>query len=170
MWMFRILFIAANLAVMCAWVQPLLATEPSPETSVRCLSDVTLGRSERAVERQVLTPAQAVSCFGQAEVTVRMLVRKAKDRLDKRGIIFLDSELDFTDQQNLGIAISAHVAEEFKQWGIDDLPSYLADRTIEVTGCVMKFEQRVYMPVLSSQQLRIGPPKAPADSAGKVGS
>lgn len=102
-----------------------------------------------------LTPAAAIAAIGQPEVRVRMLVRQTKDRLERRGIIFLDSEDDFNDPANLGIAVSAKVALAFKQQGIDDLAAHLKARTIEVTGCVMRFEDRFYVPVLSPEQLKV---------------
>ena len=118
----------------------------------------TAKQSPEAVQQaQAITPSEAISMFGTPEIVVRMQVKKSKDRLAKRGIIFLDSEGEFDSPKNLGIALSAKVAEEFKQQGIDDLPAHLAGRTIEVTGCIMQFEQRIYLPVLSSHQLKIIP-------------
>ena len=48
--------------------------------------------------------AEAIDQIGKPIVVVEMIVKKAKDRVEKRGIIFLDSEDDFKDAKNLGIA------------------------------------------------------------------
>lgn len=107
------------------------------------------------VPGEPLAPTEAMTAIGQPEVRVRMMVRQSKDRLQKRGIIYLDSEQDFQDPKNLGIAVSAKVAEEFKRQGIDNVAAHFKGHTIEITGCVMQFEERLYMPVLSADQLRI---------------
>jgi hypothetical protein len=44
-----------------------------------------------------------------------MTVKSAKDRLVKRGIVYLDSEEDFASPKNLGVAISAEAVEKVKE-------------------------------------------------------
>lgn len=63
-----------------------------------------------ADDAEPITPVEAVNQVGKPQVLVEMTVKTAKDRLEKRGIIYLDSEDDFTDAKNLGIAISAEAA------------------------------------------------------------
>ena len=52
-----------------------------------------------AVEDKPLPPAEARKKVGE-KITVEMTVQSAKDRLEKRGEIYLDSELDFHDEKN----------------------------------------------------------------------
>ncbi|MBX3437828.1 MAG: hypothetical protein KF861_10080 [Planctomycetaceae bacterium] len=110
---------------------------------------------QRSPQAPPLTPVEAIARIGEPEIRVQMVVKASKERLEKRGIIFLDSKEDFVDAENLGIAVSAKVAQAFKQQGIDDLAAHLKGRTIEVTGCVMRFEERPYLPVLSPEQIKI---------------
>lgn len=138
------------LALIAAVCSTAIASAQSPDPTAKPSSAITQ-------QVQPTTPSEAIAMFGAPEIVVRMQVKQAKNRLAKRGIIFLDSEAAFDDPRNLGVALSAKVAEEFKQQGVLDLASHLSGRTIEVTGCVMQFEQRIYMPVLSSQQLKIIP-------------
>ncbi len=103
----------------------------------------------------VISAKEALEFVGKSSVRVKMTVKKAKDRLERRGIIFLDSEEDFTHADNLGVAISLSAAEELKQDGIGNLEAYLQGKTIQVDGCVMRFEERPYLPVLHAKQIRV---------------
>jgi len=102
-----------------------------------------------------VTPIEAINQIGKPEVVVEMVVKKAKDRLEQRGIIYLDSEEDFKDEKNLGVAISAEAAAKFKKQGIADPASHFAGKTIRVRGCVMRFEERPYLPVHDPEQITL---------------
>jgi molybdate transport system substrate-binding protein len=108
-----------------------------------------------ASHAQTLSPSEAVTKIGEPHVLVEMQVKKSKDRLSKRGIIFLDSNEDFTSDDNLGIAISAGAAEQFKAAGIAEPAAHFLNKTIQVRGSVMKFEERPYLPVLDPAQITI---------------
>ncbi|MBO0698652.1 MAG: hypothetical protein J2P46_09675 [Zavarzinella sp.] len=108
-----------------------------------------------ADEAKPVTAAEAVKRVGQAEVVVEMVVKKAKDRLDKRGVIYLDSEDDFKDPNNLGVALSAGAAAKFKAKGVTDPAAHFLGKTVRVRGCVMRFEDRPYLPVLDPAQIEI---------------
>jgi hypothetical protein len=62
------------------------------------------------------------------------------------------------DPQNLGVALSAVVAADLHDEGIDDVAEYLKGKEIEVTGCPMRFEERLYVPVLDRDQLVVVKP------------
>jgi hypothetical protein len=102
-----------------------------------------------------VTPAEAIDQIGKPEVIVEMVVKKSKDRLEKRGIIYLDSEEDFKSATNLGVAISAEAAAKFKKQGIADPAAHFEGKTIRVRGCVMRFEERPYLPVHDPEQISI---------------
>jgi hypothetical protein len=108
-----------------------------------------------AKDAATLSPAQAIEQIGKPQVEVQMTVKAAKDRLAKRGIIYLDSEEDFADPKNLGIAISAEAAARFKKNGIADPAKHFKGKTIRVRGCVMRFEERPYLPVYGPKQITI---------------
>lgn len=57
--------------------------------------------------------------------------------------------------KNFGIAISAQAALQFRNQGITDPANYFLGKTIRVKGCIMRFENRLYLPVLDSQQVDI---------------
>jgi hypothetical protein len=102
-----------------------------------------------------LTPAQAIKECRRPEILVEMLVKKSKDRLEKRGIIYLDSEEDFKHADNLGVAISSGAAAKLKEKGINDPATHFLGKTIRVRGCVMRFEEHPYLPVLDPGQISI---------------
>jgi hypothetical protein len=102
-----------------------------------------------------LSPAEAIKQIGKPNLVVELTVKKAKDRLEKRGIIFLDSEEDFKDPNNLCIAISADAALKFKEKGIADPATHFQGKRIRVKGNVMRFEERPYLPVLDPTQISV---------------
>jgi hypothetical protein len=106
-------------------------------------------------EPNPVTPLEAIQQIGKPKVVVEMVVKKSKDRLEKRGVIYLDSEDDFKDEKNLGVAISAEAAEKFKEKGIADLAAHFLKKKIHVRGCVMRFEERPYLPVHDPSQITI---------------
>ncbi len=52
-----------------------------------------------------VSAAEAVARIGQPVVVVEMVVRRAKDRSEKRVVVYLDSEDDSRDPKNLGVAL-----------------------------------------------------------------
>jgi tRNA(Ser,Leu) C12 N-acetylase TAN1 len=54
------------------------------------------------------------------KVTVVMTVQAAKDRLEKRVEIYLDSEEDFKSEKNFAVVINRAGAAKFKESGIAD--------------------------------------------------
>ncbi|MEQ1827579.1 MAG: hypothetical protein ABL921_16590 [Pirellula sp.] len=105
-------------------------------------------------DREPITPEDAIKSMGKPEIVVELTVRGAKNRLEKRGLIYLDSEVNFADPKNLGIALSARVAEQLKSKGIEKPEEFFVDRKIKVTGTIMRFEERPYLPVLDISQLK----------------
>jgi hypothetical protein len=99
--------------------------------------------------------AEAVNSVGKPTVLVEMVVKQAKERLEKRGIIYLDSEDDFADPKNLGVAISAEASAKFGKKGITDPAAHFKGKTIRVRGCVMRFEERPYLPVHDPGQISL---------------
>lgn len=102
-----------------------------------------------------LTPAQAIKQIGQPDITVEFEVKASKERLAKRGIVFLDSESDFKSPDNLCVALSAEAARQLKEKGVNDLASYFQGKRIKATGCVMRFDERPYMPIHDSTRIQL---------------
>lgn len=108
-----------------------------------------------ADELKPLTPAEAVRRIGEPQVLVEMSVKQTKDRLARRGVIYLDSETDFRSETNLGVAVSAEAAAKFRAQGVADPAAYFLGKTIRVRGCVMRFEERPYLPVHDPGQITV---------------
>src|SRR5262245_2977981 len=82
-----------------------------------------------------LTPIEARKKVGE-QILVEMPVRTAKDRLEKRGEIYLDAELDFRDEKNFATVINRAGAALFQQQGISDFEEHFRGKTIRVKGTV----------------------------------
>ncbi len=101
------------------------------------------------------TPAEAIKQIGQPNITVEFEVKASKERLAKRGIVFLDSESDFKSPSNLCVALSAEAAQQLKEKGVNDLAAHFQGKRIKATGCVMRFEERPYMPIHDSTRIQL---------------
>lgn len=86
-----------------------------------------------------LTPVEARKKVGES-ITVEMTVAVAKNRLEKRGEIYLDSEANFKDEKNFAVVITRAGAEKYKNVGIDDPAEHFRGKKIRVTGTVPRIE------------------------------
>src|ERR1022692_4410622 len=126
-------------------------------------------REAPAGDSKPLTPAEAIKKVNE-EVTVQMLVKAAKNRLEKRGEIYLDSEENFKDENNLGIVITKIGATKFMEAGVNDPAVHFQDKIIRVEGTVIIKEQRPRIEVDDAKDIQIvkvpdakdAKPKAPA--------
>jgi hypothetical protein len=101
-----------------------------------------------------ISPTEAVHRIN-AHVTVEMVVRAAKNRLEKRGEIYLDSETDFHDPKNLGIIITRAGAAKFRRAGIADPAAHFQGKTIRVRGTVLLKDQRPRIEVNAPEQIEL---------------
>ena len=101
-----------------------------------------------------LTPAEAIPKVNE-KVTVEMLVKASKNRLEKRGEIYLDSEEDFHDPKNLGIVITKAGAAKFKEAGVADPAAHFKGKTIRVQGTVIVKEKRPRIEVDDPKQIQV---------------
>jgi collagenase-like PrtC family protease len=65
-----------------------------------------------------MTPAEAIAQINKT-VTVEMLVQRTKCCSGSRQV-FLDSELNYRDPNNLGVVVSEAARAKFTEAGIDD--------------------------------------------------
>jgi DNA/RNA endonuclease YhcR with UshA esterase domain len=98
-----------------------------------------LGSLSLAEEAKPLTPVEARKQIGKT-ITLEMKVATAKDRLKKRGEIYLDSETDFKDEKNFAVVISRKGAASLKEAGIDHPAETYQGKTIRVSGTVKEVE------------------------------
>jgi DNA/RNA endonuclease YhcR with UshA esterase domain len=107
-----------------------------------------------ADEFKPLTPAEAIKKVNE-KVTVQMIVKASKNRLEKRGEIYLDSEQDFRDDRNLAIVITKSAAARFKEAGVNDAATHFKGKTIQVQGKVIMKDNRPRIEVAEPKQIQI---------------
>jgi uncharacterized protein (TIGR03067 family) len=121
------------------------------------------GYTLRVFRRAGRTAAEDAKPIGPAEaakkvnerVTVEMFVKAAKDRPERRGEIYLDSEEDFHDEKNLGVVITRAGAAKFKAAGVADPAAHFKGKTIRVQGTVSRKEGRPRIEVDDTAQVRV---------------
>ena len=99
--------------------------------------------------------AVGIEAIGGGNVAVEFVVAAVKERIAKRGIVYLDSHSEFTDPENLCVALSASAAEELRRQGVTDLDGHFRGKRIRARGSVMRFEERRYLPVLAADHIEI---------------
>ena len=107
-----------------------------------------------ADEPKPLTPIEARKQIGK-EITVKMEVKTAKDRLEKRGEIYLDAEADFKDKNNFAVVITKKGAESLKNAGVNDPVDHFNGKTIRATGVVKEVDGVPRIEVDDAKQIRV---------------
>lgn len=111
-----------------------------------------------AVEPAALAPAEARKKVGQA-ITIQFEVKAAKDRLEKRGEIYLDADLDFRSEANFAVVVTRAGAASFQAQGIGDVAEHFRDRTIRATGTVKVVDEVPRIEIDDADQLKRVEPK-----------
>src|SRR5262249_43984249 len=106
------------------------------------------------VEDRPLTPIEARKKIGET-ITVEMTIQAAKDRLAKRGEIYLDSEPDFRDDKNFAVVITKAGAASLKTAGIDNPVEHFKDKKIRAAGTVKEVEKIPRIEVDDAKQIKI---------------
>ena len=106
-----------------------------------------------AGEDKALTPAEARKKVGE-KITVEMTVRSTKDRLDKRGEIYLDAETDFRDENNFAVVITKAGAASLKQAGIKNPASHFKEKKIRATGTVKEVDKVPRIEIHDAKQIK----------------
>jgi hypothetical protein len=84
-----------------------------------------------------------------------MTVRAAKDRLEARGEIYLDSEPDFRNEKNFAVVITKTGAASLKAAGIDDPAEQFKDKKIRATGKVKEVDQVPRIEIDDAKQIKV---------------
>jgi len=119
----------------------------------RILPAVLLVASVHAAEDKPRSPVEARKKVGE-KITVEMTVRAAKDRLAKRGEIYLDSEPDFRNEKNFAVVITRAGAASLKQAGISNPAEYYQDKKIRATGTVKEVEKVPRIEIEDANQIK----------------
>jgi hypothetical protein len=106
-----------------------------------------------------LSPEGATKKINE-KVTVEMVVKASKNRLEERGEIYLDSEEDFHDAKNLGIVITKSGGAKFAEAGVKEPAAHFKRKTIRVVGTVIIKEKRPRIEVDDSKKITIIKPKS----------
>jgi DNA/RNA endonuclease YhcR with UshA esterase domain len=114
---------------------------------------LALAATGAAGDEKALGPVEARKKVGK-KVTVEMTVKSAKDRLAKRGEIYLDSEEDFKDEKNFAVIITRAGAASLKKAGIADPARHFKGRKIRATGTVKEVEKVPRIEIDSADQIR----------------
>ena len=100
-----------------------------------------------------LSPIEAASRVNE-QITVEMLVKAAKN-CTHCSQVFLDSEQDHHDPNNLAVAVTETGKARFKEMRIDDLAGHFKGRAIRVTGVVTFKESRPRIEVDDPGQIEV---------------
>lgn len=102
-------------------------------------------------------PHSAVEARQQVgkEVVVEMVVQSAKDRLEKRGEIYLDSELDFRSAQNFAVVISRAGVAASREAGIANPAEHFDQKTIRARGKATEQDGVPRIEIDASAQIQI---------------
>jgi DNA/RNA endonuclease YhcR with UshA esterase domain len=129
---------------------------------IRCLfglvafaTSVTLAG---AADEKPLTPVEARKKVG-SKITVQMEVKAAKDRLEKRGEIYLDAEENFKDEKNFAVVISKKGAASLKEAGITDPADHFKGKVIQATGTVTEVDGIPRIEIDKSEQVKLAEKK-----------
>src|SRR5262245_42214443 len=109
-----------------------------------------------AAEDKPLTPVDARKKVGE-KIEVEMSVKTAKDRLEKRGEIYLDCEDDFRDEKNFAVVITKTGAASLKSAGIDNIAEHFQGKTIRASGTVKEVDKVPRIEIDDAKQIRIVP-------------
>ena len=123
-------------------------------TLIAILAGTSLGRGGDSPQDKPLPPEDAIKRVNET-VMVQMVVKASKNRLEKRGEIYLDSEQDFRDPKNLGVVINRQGAAKFKDAGIAEPAQHFKGKIIRVTGTVMKENELYRLMVEDPKQIQI---------------
>jgi hypothetical protein len=107
-----------------------------------------------AAEEKPLTPGEARKKLGE-KITVEMTVQAAKDRLEHRGEIYLDAEVDFRDDKNFAVVITKAGAASLKEAGIDNPAEHFKDKRIRATGTVKDVDKVPRIEIDDAKQIKI---------------
>ncbi len=107
-----------------------------------------------AADDKPLTAVEARKKVGE-KIAVEMTVRAAKDRLEKRGEIYLDAEEDFHDEKNFAVVITKAGAESLKAAGISNPAEHFKDKKILATGTVKEVDKIPRIEIDDAKQIRV---------------
>jgi len=122
-----------------------------------------LAEEPASADSRPCTAVEAREKVGEI-ITVQFRVQAVKDRLEKKGIIYLDSETDFHNPKNFAVIITRPGAQQLKTAGIDRPAEHFRDKIIQARGKVILVEEMPRIEIESASQIHVVKPPQP-DSA-----
>jgi hypothetical protein len=110
--------------------------------------------SGSAGDDKPLAPVEARKKVGE-KITVELTVRAAKDRLTKRGEIYLDAKIDFRDEKNFAVVITRDGAASLERAGINNPAEHCKDKKIRALGVVKEVDKVPRIEIQEAGQIRI---------------
>jgi hypothetical protein len=107
-----------------------------------------------ALDDKPLTPVEARKKVGE-KIVVEMTVKTAKDRLEKRGEIYLDAEQDFMDEKNFAVVITRKGAASLMEGGIASPADHFMDKKIQASGEVKEVDKVPRIEIDEAKQIKI---------------
>jgi DNA/RNA endonuclease YhcR with UshA esterase domain len=104
--------------------------------------------------KKPLAPVEARKQLDK-KITVQMEVKSAKNALEKRGEIYLDSEENFRDEKNFAVVITKKGAKSLKAAGIDNPAEHFRGKTIKATGTVKEVDGIPRIEVDNAKQIEV---------------
>jgi DNA/RNA endonuclease YhcR with UshA esterase domain len=105
-----------------------------------------------------LTPLEARKKVGE-KITVEMKVQAAKERLEVRGEICLDSEENFRDEKNFAVVITKKGAASLEADGITDPAAHFLGKKIRAKGMVSEVDNIPRIEINDAKQIRLASDK-----------
>lgn len=100
-----------------------------------------------------LSAVEAINRVNES-VTVEMLVQRTKCCAGSCQV-FLDSETNHRDPNNLGVVITVDGRPKFTEAGIEDPTAHFKGKTIRVRGVVIRKEKGPYIEVNDLSQIEL---------------
>ncbi len=101
-----------------------------------------------------LSPIEARMRVGE-NIELQMKVRVAKDRLERRAEIYLDSELDFLSEKNFAVVITEKGARSLRARGIRETAEHFQCKRIHVKGLVKVIDGVPRIEVDDADQIKL---------------
>ncbi len=87
-------------------------------------------------------------------ITVELTVKSSKNA-EKQTRYYLDSEADYKAENNLAVVITYESASDFEKAGIKDIIAHYSDKTIHVTGKVIRESDQTRIYVTEAKQIKL---------------
>ena len=127
----------------------------------------TVGQDAAVADAPVITPEEAAGHAGK-ECVVTMRVNSSRHLADA-GRCYLNSKLDFRDENNFTVVIFKTGLESFAEAKIEDPAEHFRGRTIRVAGTVEMYKEKPQIKVDRADQIELVPePDAPEGDGGQA--